>query len=59
MATLKEKGYRFMVRPDLAGADWIHPVELAIRAPDWFDCTDMDDAAFDAFMGVPIADRQS
>lgn len=51
--TLKEEGYRFMVRPDRTAGDWIHPAEIVARAPDWTDCTDMSDAEFDLFIGVP------
>ncbi|HAV37430.1 MAG TPA: hypothetical protein DCX52_13940 [Massilia sp.] len=41
---------RFMVSPDGRDADWMHPTEIATRAPGWTDCTDMDDVAFDIFM---------
>jgi len=51
MANLKDDGFRYMVNPDGKGCDWIHPLEVDSRAG-WTDCTDMDDAEFDAFMGV-------
>jgi hypothetical protein len=51
MSTHKNDGYRFMVSPNGREAHWIHPLEVAVRAPGWHDCTDMDDAEFDVFMG--------
>lgn len=51
MNTLKNDGYRFMVSPSGRDANWIHPLEVAARAPGWHDCTDMDDAEFELFMG--------
>lgn len=41
---------RFMVSPDGKHADWIHPAEVATRAPGWHDCTDMNDDEFNHFM---------
>lgn len=49
MSHLKSQGYRFMVSQDRKESDWIHQLEVANR-PGWIDCTDMDDAEFDAFM---------
>jgi hypothetical protein len=50
MSTLKSNGYRFMVSPTGREAAWIHPAEVAVRVPDWTDCTDMGDVEFDLFM---------
>lgn len=50
---LKAEGFRFLVNPDGKGCDWIHPAEVNTR-PGWTDCTDMNDAEFDAFMGVVL-----
>lgn len=50
MNTPKDNGLRFMVSPNGKEAHWIHPLEVATRAPGWHDCTDMDDVEFDAFM---------
>jgi hypothetical protein len=55
MNTLKSNGYRFMVSPTGREADWIHPAEVAVRVPDWTDCTDMDDVEFELF----IAERRA
>jgi hypothetical protein len=52
MSTLQDHGFRFMVNQDRKGCDWIHPAEVSLKAADWIDCTDMNDAEFDAFMGV-------
>lgn len=38
--------HRFMLSPDGQQADWVHPLEVATRCPDWTDCTDMDDEQF-------------
>lgn len=46
----KENGARFMVSPNGREAGWIHPLEVATRAPGWHDCTDMQDVEFDLFM---------
>ena len=56
MSHLKTQGNRFMVSQDRKAADWVHPLEVATRAAGWTDCTDMDDAEFDAFMaeGQPV-----
>jgi hypothetical protein len=51
MSNLKNAGYRFMVSPNGREANWIHPMEVAARAPGWHDCTDMGDAEFEIFMG--------
>lgn len=56
MHTLKQAGYRFMVSPDGRDADWIHPAEVATRAPGWTDCTDMGDVEFELTMRERLAD---
>lgn len=43
---------RFLVSPDRQSAVWCHQLEVATRCPGWTDCTDMDDAQFDAFMKI-------
>jgi hypothetical protein len=50
MSTTNPNGCRFMVSPDGRSADWTHPAEIAGRTPGWTDCTEMDDAEFNAFM---------
>ena len=50
MATLREAGYRFMVNQTGREANWIHPADIAQRAPGWHDCTAMTDDEFDLFM---------
>lgn len=32
---------RFLISPDGNRADWFHPDDIAARAADWTDCTDM------------------
>lgn len=39
--------HRFMLSPDGQTGDWVHPLEIATRCPDWTDCTDMSDALFE------------
>lgn len=53
--TLKDQGYRFLVREDRKASAWVHPAEITPRAAGWTDCTDMDDAEFDAFMAAAEA----
>lgn len=48
MANLNEQSFRFVRRSDGAFA-WVHPLET--RAGD-FDCTDMDDDEFGAFVAT-------
>ena len=55
MQHLKQADHRFMVSPDGQQADWIHPAEVATRAPGWTDCTDMDDMAFELLMRERLA----
>lgn len=43
--TLKDQGFRFVKRGDQF--DWVHPLEML---PTDHDCTDMDDAEFEAFV---------
>ena len=50
MSNTNTNGCRFMVSPNGRDANWIHPAEIAQRAPDWHDCTDMGDVEFDLFM---------
>lgn len=51
--SLIEQGFRFMVNPHPGQFffDWVHPAEMAERLEiGWKDCTDMNDAEYDAFM---------
>jgi len=41
---------RFMVSPCGYLADYFHASEIAIKAPTWTDCTDMDDAELNQLM---------
>lgn len=52
MSSLREQGYRFMVSRDRKHAEWLHPLEVSESGVDWVDCTDMNDAEFDAFMAA-------
>lgn len=51
MSTLKDNGFRFVKR----GKDfkWVHPAEM--RSED-IDCTDMDDAEFEAVVSGQTAE---
>jgi len=55
MCNLKQAGHRFMVSPDGKQADWIRPAEIATRAADWTDCTDLDDTGFELLMRERLA----
>ncbi|WP_171516462.1 hypothetical protein [Cupriavidus necator] len=50
MATLRDEGFRFCASPDRTVFRWIFPAEKTAIYPDWTDCTDMDDAQFEAFV---------
>lgn len=50
MTTLASEGFRFCASPDRSVFRWIPPAERAAPYPDWIDCTDMDDAQFEAFV---------
>jgi hypothetical protein len=53
--TRKDQGYRFLVSQDRKAAGWAQPAEIAAHAASLIDCTDMDDAEFDAFMDAAEA----
>lgn len=55
MQTRATQDQRFMMSPDGMQADWIHPLEIATRAPGWIDCTDLDDEEFQRL----ITERQA
>lgn len=55
MTSLEPRNQRFMMSPDGMHADWIHPAEVATRAPGWIDCTDMSDDDFQRF----VTERQA
>jgi hypothetical protein len=57
MLISKVADQRFMVSPDGQQADWIHPTEIPTRAPDWTDCTDLDDTAFEILMRERLASK--
>lgn len=44
------RGLRFMVSPDRMKADWVHPLEVPARCPDWIDVTHLNDDEFHEFM---------
>jgi hypothetical protein len=49
--SLKEQGFRYLVSPDKAKADWIHPAEVDRgRFKNWKDCTDMSDEELDRYI---------
>jgi hypothetical protein len=45
MNTLRDEGYRYIKRGE--AFQWTHPLEVE---PGDFDCTDMTDAEFEAFV---------
>lgn len=47
--------HRFMLSPDGRAADWVHPLEVATRCPDWTDATDMGDAEFELLIDERMA----
>lgn len=54
--SLAAAGFRFCVCPSRVKAVWYHPADAAEHvAAGWTDCTDMNDAEFDEFMGVAVA----
>ena len=49
--SLKDEGFRYLVRADKERAKWVHPAGLSEpQFTGWTDCTDMPDEEFDAFM---------
>jgi len=51
MGNLKEQGFRLLANKERNEVEWVHPAEVSQAKYEGFtDCTDMDDAEFDAFI---------
>lgn len=51
MGNLKEQGFRLLANKERNAVEWVHPAEVGFPEYQGFtDCTDMDDAEFDAFI---------
>lgn len=53
---LRDQGFRLLICPSRCKGEWHHPSGVAqLVAMGWTDCTDMNDAQFNDFMGVATA----
>jgi len=43
-------GCQYYASPDRGEYRWLHPLEQPLNYPGWIDCSDMDDAEFEAFV---------
>lgn len=48
--TANVNGCRYYANPERTEYRWIHPLEQRLFQSDWTDCTEMDDAQFEAFV---------